>query len=306
MTAGGRLAALLSAGEFCVTGEVVPPRSADATVVTEHARALVGSVDAVNVTDNPTARAHMSPLAGVRLVADAGIEPTLQITSRDRNRLGITSDLLGAWALGARNVLCLSGDPPSVGDQPEASAVRDLSVVELVALARRMRDEGTTLSGAELAAPPRFLIGVADVPLTAAYDPTRLEEKLSAGADVVFTQIAYDVEALAAWADRMRARGLFERAKVIVGITPLRNARAARFMEEKLPGVHVPADMVRALEGAGAEEARVGLGITIDVIRGIREIEGIAGLHLMGMGDDEAVARVVERAGLFPRPTPST
>jgi len=302
VTVGGRLAALLAAEEFCVTGEVVPPRSADPTAVTHHARALVGSVDAVNVTDNPAATAHMSPLAGVRFVAEAGIEPTVQLTCRDRNRLGITADLLGAWALGARNLLCLSGDPLSIGDHPEATAVNDLSVTDLVALARRLREDGTGLAGAELDAPPRFLIGVADVPLADPYHPERLEAKLDAGADVVFTQIAFDVSALADWADRMRVRGLFERAKVLAGVTPLSSARAARFMDEKLPGVHVSAETIAALDDAGDGAGEVGISIAIDVVQGIRGIDGIAGVHLMGMGNDEAVAQVVEGAGLFPRP----
>jgi 5,10-methylenetetrahydrofolate reductase len=305
VTVGGRLAALLAAGEFCVSGEVVPPISADPAAVTEHARALVGSVDAVNVTDNPAATPHMSPLAGVRFVAEAGIEPTVQLTCRDRNRLGITADLLGSWALGARNLLCLAGDPLSIGDHPDATAVGDLSVTDLIALARRMREEGTTLAGAELSTPPRFLIGVADMPLADPYDPARLEVKLDAGADVVFTQIAFDVGALAAWADRMRSRGVFERAKVLAGVTPLRSARSARFMDEKLPGVHVPSEMVDALEDGGDAAVEVGVSIAIDVVQGMRGIDGISGVHLMGMGNDESVARVVEGAGLFPRPTAS-
>lgn len=302
MNVGGRLAALLSTGAFCVTGEVVPPRSGEGGIVTALARELVGYVDAANVTDNPTASAHMSPLAGVRFVSQAGVEPTVQVTCRDRNRLAITADLLGAWALGARNVLCMAGDPMKIGDHPDAPTVNDLSVIDLVGLARRMRDEGTTLSGADIAEPPRFLIGVVDVPLTDPYDPARLEVKLDAGADLVMTQIAYDVEALAAWADRMRSRGLFERAKVIVGLVPLRSAKAARFMVEKLPGVRVPAAMIEALEGAGDEAADVGLGLTIDVVEGIRGIDGVSGVHLMGMGGGDVVARVVEGAGLFPRP----
>lgn len=305
MTTGGRLAALLSAGEFCVTGEVVPPRSADGGAVTALARDLVGYVDAANVTDNPTASAHMSPLAGVRFVAQAGVEPTVQITCRDRNRLAITGDLLGAWALGARNLLCLTGDPLKIGDHPDAVAVNDLSVTDAVSLARRMRDEGTTLSGADIAEPPRFLIGVADVPLADPYDPARLEVKLDAGADLVMTQIAYDVEALAAWADTMRTRGVFERAKVIVGVVPLRSAKAARFMDQHLPGVTVPAAMMEALEGAGEQAGEVGLGLTIDVVQGIRGIDGVAGVHLMGMGHGDVVASVVEGTGLFPRPVRS-
>jgi 5,10-methylenetetrahydrofolate reductase len=300
---GGRLAALLHAGSFCVTGEVVPPRSADPTPVVDQARSLVGYVDAVNVTDNPTASAHMSPLAGVRFVSDAGIEPTVQLTSRDRNRLAITSDLLGAWALGARNLLCLSGDPVGVGDHPDAAPVTDLSVLDVVRLARRMRDEGTTLSGAELAEPPRYLIAVADMPLAEPYDPARLEQKLDAGADVVMTQIAYDVDRLAAWADGVRDRGMFERAKMIVGVVPLRSAKAARYMNEHLPGVHVPDAITRALEAAGEDAERVGMDLTIGVVKGIREIRDVAGIHLMAMGHDDAVRAVVEGAGLFPRPS---
>ena len=221
MTTGGRLAAILASGRFAVTGEVVPPRSADGAAVTDHARALVGYVDAANVTDNPTASAHMSPLAGVRFVSAAGVEPTVQLTCRDRNRLGITADLLGAWALGARNLLCLTGDPLAIGDHPDATVVNDLSVLDMVGLAKQMREVGTTLSGAEIADPPRYLIAVADMPLADPYDPKRLEDKLDAGADLVMTQIAYDVEALNAWADLMRARGLFERANVVVGVVPL-------------------------------------------------------------------------------------
>jgi methylenetetrahydrofolate reductase (NADPH) len=303
VTTEGRLAALLDAGRFAVTSEVVPPRSADASPVSAHVRALLGYVDAVNLTDNPAASAHMSPLAGVRAVADAGIEPTVQLTARDRNRLAITADLLGAWALGARNVLCLSGDPLDVGDHPDAVAVGDLSVNEVVALARRMRDEGTVLSGAELAEPPRYLIGVADLPLADPYDPTRLESKLDAGADVIWTQIAYDLDGLAAWMDRIRGLGVLERAKVLVGVVPLRSAASARRLQAHLPGVRVPRPLLDALDEAGDDAEDVGSELTIGVIEGVRRIEGVAGVHLMGMGRDDLVVRLVEGAGLFPRPT---
>jgi len=303
VTGGGRLASLLTAGEFCVTGEIVPPRGGDGTVVTNHARALVGSIDAANVTDNPTATAHMSPAAAAAFVARAGLEPTLQLTVRDRNRLAFTSELLGGWALGARTVLCLSGDPISLGDHPDAQTVQDLDVLEAVRLAGRLRDEGLTLAGGEIADPPRYLIGVADMPLADPYDPARLEQKLDAGADVIWTQIAYDLEALSSWADVVRARGVFERAKVLIGIVPLRTAKGARFMAEKLPGVRVPSGTITALEEAGDDAADIGLRLTIDVVEGLRAIDGVSGVHLMGMGHDDAVRAVVEVAGLFPRPT---
>jgi methylenetetrahydrofolate reductase (NADPH) len=298
----GRLAALFAKGAFAVTGEIVPPKGASPLPVAEHARGLVGYVDAVNLTDNPVASAHMSPLAGVRFVADAGIEPTVQLTVRDRNRLGLTADLLGAWALGARNVFCLSGDPVHVGDHPDATVVGDLTVNDVVALARRMRAEGTTLSGAELSDPPRYLIGVADVPLAEPYDPARLVSKLDAGADFVTTQIVYDAERLAAWADRMRGEGLFERAKVLIGVTPLRSAKQARFMDEKLPGVHVPASMVEALGVAGEKASSVGMDLTATLVEEIRRIPDVAGIHVMAMGHDDVTRELVERTRLFPRP----
>jgi methylenetetrahydrofolate reductase (NADPH) len=300
---GGRLAEILTAGTFAVTGEIVPPRAASSEAITEHARGLVGYVDAVHVTDNPTASAHMTPVAGARFVHEAGIEPTLQITSRDRNRLGLTADLLGAWALGARNVFCLTGDPIHIGDHPDAKVVADIAVEELVALARRMRDEGLTSAGAEIADPPRYLIGVADVPLADPYDPAKLEAKLEAGADWVTTQITYDLEALSAWADGMRERGLFERAKILIGVTPLRSVKQARFMDERLPGVRVPPEMLRALQEAGQDAREVGLGLTTDLVHGIKKIAGVAGVHVMGIGDDAAVREVVSGAGMFPRPT---
>jgi methylenetetrahydrofolate reductase (NADPH) len=300
----GRLAALLAQGAFVVTSEVVPPRAASGTMIGERARGFVGYVDAVNVTDNPTASAHMSPLAGARFVAAAGIEPTLQLTARDRNRLALTADLLGGWALGARNVMCLSGDPMVIGDDPDAVKVQDLSVNGLVALARRLRDEGTTLAGKEVADPPAYAIGVADVPLAEPYDPVRLESKLDAGADLIWTQIAYDVDALAAWAEVLAPRGVFERAKVLVGLVPLRSASQATHMAERLPGVRVPSRFVEALSDAGDDAERAGLELTVEVVRGVRRLPGVAGVHLMGMGRDDLVRRVVEEAGLFPRPLP--
>jgi 5,10-methylenetetrahydrofolate reductase len=300
---GGRLAAVFASGDFAVTGEIVPPLGASGEAIGEHARGLVGYVDAANVTDNPTASAHMSPVAGARFVAEAGIEPTLQLTARDRNRLAITADLLGAWALGARNLLCLTGDPVQVGDHPDATVVGDLTVNDVVALARRLREDGTSLSGAEVADPPRYLIGVAELPLADPYEPARLEAKLDAGADLVWTQIAFDVDALGEWADTVGARGLFERAKVLVGLIPLRSAKQARFMDEKLPGVRVPADITAALDAAGDDAERVGVELTIDLVHRIRKIRGVAGVHLIGMGHDTAVRHVVEGAGLFPRPT---
>lgn len=302
MTAESRLERLARSGTFCVTAEVVPPRSADGGVVRAQARQLVGYADAVNVTDNPRAAAHMSPVAGVAFVAAAGLEPTMQLTCRDRNRLGLTADLLGGWALGARNLFCLTGDPVGVGDHPEAAAVSDVTVEELVRLAAGLREDGRLLSGTEVEDPPRFFIGVADVPLAPSYDPARLEGKLDAGAHFVMTQIVYDVDALAGWVEIVRSRGVVERATLIAGVAPLVSAKQARFLDEKVPGVTVPRDLVQALEAAGDEAPAVGVAQCVEVIRRLRGLAGIAGVHVMGMGHEDGVRAVVEGAGLLPRP----
>lgn len=295
------LEALGRAGRFCVTSEVVPPRSADPASVERQALELVGYADAANVTDNPIASAHMSALAGVAITARAGLEPTLQVTVRDRNRLAIASDLLGAWALGARNVLCLTGDPLSIGDEPDAVTVNDLDLLELVRLASGLREHGRLPSGAEISSPPRYFVGVADSPLVERYDPVRLEVKLDAGAGLVMTQIAYDDASLAGWADVVRSRGVFERATVIVGVAPLRSARQARYMNEHIPGVTVPEELVRELEDAGPDAEAVGVARCIETVTALRELEGIGGVHVVGLGHEDVVRHVIEGARLLPR-----
>lgn len=302
LRAESRLERLLHDGVFAVTAEVVPPRGADPAAVVRQARELVGYADAVNVTDNPTSSAHMSAVAGSALVASVGLEPVAQVTTRDRNRLALTADLLGAWALGARNVLCLTGDPVGTGDHPDAAEVHDLSVLDLIRFATTLRDRGTLLSGAAAESPPRYFVGVADVPLADGYDPARLVAKADAGADFVQTQIVYDVEALAGWAESVRDRGIFERMFVLVGVAPLRSPRAARFVRDHLPGVAVPDAVVRRLEEAGDDAEAEGVRIAVEVIRGLRSVPGIAGVHVMGLGREATVRRVIEEAELLPRP----
>jgi methylenetetrahydrofolate reductase (NADPH) len=298
----GRLERLARARRFVVTAEVVPPRSADSRPLTSQARELVGYADAVNVTDNPTASAHMSPLAGVAALAATGIEPTLQLTTRDRNRLALAADLLGAWALGARNLLCLSGDPIGVGDDRGAAEVRDVDVLELVRLATALRTEHRLSSGATVDPAPRFFVGVADSPLADGYEPARLEAKLDAGARFVQTQIVFDVDALTAWADLVRSRGVFERAAVIVGVAALRSARQARYLDEHLPGVSVPPGVVDALEAGGEGAEQEGVRIASSIVERLRAIDGVAGIHVMGLGRERAVRHLIDATGLAPRP----
>lgn len=300
--AASGLEALARSRRFCVTSEVVPPRSGSSEPVERQARELVGYADAVNVTDNPTASAHMSPVAGAGIVAGAGLEPTVQLTVRDRNRLALAGDLMGAWALGARNVLCLTGDPLAIGDEPDATFVGDIGLLELVSLVANLRERGRLPSGAEVADPPRYFVGVADTPLVERYDPARLEVKLDAGAMFVMTQIAYAVDRIAAWAEVVRPRGVFERATVLVGVAPLRSAKQARYMDRHLPGVHVPDDLFRALVDAGPEAEALGTAQCVEVVTALQKISGIAGVHVMGLGREEVVRHVIEGAGLLPRP----
>ena len=299
---GSRLERLLHDGTFCVTAEVVPPRSADPAPVVAQAAALLGYADAANVTDNPTAAVHMSPVAGAALVAGVGVEPTVQLTCRDRNRLGLTSDLLGAWAVGARNVLCLTGDPAGLGDHPGAKEVFDLTVLDLIRLAVRLRDEGRLLSGQVVEPRPRFFVGVAELPLADPYDPSRLEQKAEAGADFVQTQIVYDVDAFGEWVERVRPRGIAERMFVLAGVAPPRGPKTLRFMREHLPGVVVSDALVERLEAAGPDAEGEGVRATVEIVERLRAIPEIRGVHVMGIGREEGVVRVIRDAGLLPRP----
>jgi methylenetetrahydrofolate reductase (NADPH) len=261
----------------------------------------VGYADAVNLTDNPAASAHMTPVAGAALVAAAGLEPIVQLTCRDRNRLGLSADLLGGWALGARSILCLTGDPPSVGDHPGAKAVFDLDIMQLISLVAGLRDAGRLLSGAEVTSPPRYFIGVADTPLSPRYDWDRLERKADAGADFVQTQIVFDIERFEAWAATARERGLLERMFLLAGVAVPRNVRSARYMRDHLPGVIVPDAVFERLEASDAPEEE-GVRLAVEVVAKLKGIPGIAGIHVMGLGQMDPVRRVIQAAGLLPRP----
>ena len=300
LKSGSRLERVLNEHGFAVTAEVVPPRNADGDAVRSQARALVGYADAANVTDSPTSSAHMSAVAGSALVASEGVEPVLQIACRDRNRIAITGDLLGAWALGARNVLCLTGDPVAAGDEPQARSVHDMTVLDLVRFTVGLREGSVRLGEHPVDPAPRYFVGVADVPLAPDYDPARLEEKADAGADFVQTQIVYDVEALGEWADSVRSRGLLDRMSVLVGVAPP-TAASARFMREHLPGVVVPDAVVSRLDAA-EDPSEEGVRLTVEIVQALRGIQGIAGVHVMGLGREESVRRVIEQAGLLPRP----
>lgn len=293
------LQAVLEAGHFAVTAEVTPPVSADPADLLERARPLAGVADAVNVTDGAAARAHMAALAAAALMTREGIDPVMQMTLRDRNRLALQADLMGAAALGVRNVLCLTGDPAAAGDQPEAKEVFDLDSAGLIAMVRAMAEPGTLPSGRAVAAPPRLFVGAADSPCDPPADwrPAGLLKKLDAGARFVQTQYCFDVALMRRWVARLVDLGIAERAHLLIGIGPLRSAKSARWMDANLYGVSVPAALVARLEGA-ADELEEGIRICVELIEAIRETPGAAGAHLMGPRSEAASAEAIRRSGV--------
>jgi 5,10-methylenetetrahydrofolate reductase len=295
------LGRLLGEGRFVVTGELVPPRSADPGVVRRAAQGLRGLVDAVNVTDNATARVGMTPLAAAMLAAGEGLEPVLQLTCRDRNRLALTADLLGAHALGVRAVLCLSGDPMEVGGTG-AKPVFDLDAVGLARLASEL-GRGRTLDGTEIDPPARFLVGVAEAPGADPSGGARLAAKVEAGASFVQTQPVYDVAQFAGWLDLLAARGLPDRVAILAGVLPPASAaQLERFA--KLPGWAVPAATLDRMRAAHDQRAE-GIALAVEMVQAVRDLPGVRGVHLMGLGPDTGVPDVVHAADLLPRPRPA-
>ncbi len=317
MKAGSRLEKVLRAGHFAVTGELGPPQGADAEVILRKARLLKGYVDAVNITDNQTAVVRMSSIASAVLVMQEGLEPVVQMTCRDRNRIAIQSDLLGAYALGVRNLLCLTGDHQSFGNHPTSKNVFDLDSIQLLQMMAGLRDGKRFLCGEEVKGQePRFFLGAAANPFADPFDfrPYRLAKKVAAGADFIQTQLIYNVPRFAEYMERVRRLGLHEKVYILAGVGPIKTAGAARYMRDKVPGMDVPNEIVERMERAVSDipkedkkaraEAwkREGIQICVDIIRQVREIPGVAGIHIMSIEWEEAVPEIVQAAGLYPRP----
>lgn len=275
----------IEAGQFVLTAEIVPPLSASASPLLAEAALLRGRVDALNVTDAASGRTSMSSFAAASLLAVNGYEPVLQVTCRDRNRIALAGDLLGAAAHGVRNLLVLHGDDPRGGDQPDAKPVFDLDSKTLMALARSMVDSGTLPSGRRIDSPPMFFIGGADVPRDpgADFSPDGLIGKADAGAGFVQTQFCFDIDLARRYVGRLRDEGLTERLGIILGIGPIRSAKSARWMNDNLFGVHVPDAVIARLENAGDPELE-GRRICVELIEGMRAIPGVAGAHIMAPG----------------------
>ena len=317
LKSGSNLERVLRAGHFAVTGELGPPQSADGDHIRDKAGYLRGMVDAVNITDNQTAVVRMSSMGAALIAIDEGLEPVMQMTCRDRNRLAMQADFLGAFALGVRNMLALTGDHQSFGNHPTAKNVHDLDSLQLVQMLRDLREEkkfqcGEAIKGQE----PRFFVGAAAAPDAGPIEwrPYRLGKKVAAGADFIQTQLVYDIEAFKKYMDKVRELGLHEKVYILVGVGPLKSPGMARYMRNFVPGISMPDYIIDRMNKATAGIPKTektarrkawrseGIQVCIDLIQQVREIEGVAGVHVMAIEWEEAVESIVEGAGLLPRP----
>ena len=301
MRSGSTLEKVLKAGAFAVTAELGPPKGADAQVIIDKANILKGHADAVNITDNQTAIARMCSMAAARLVIDQGLEPIMQMTCRDRNRLAIQADILGAAALGVKNLLCLTGDHQSFGNHPQSKGVFDLDSITLINMVKDMRDVPAFQCGEEITMAPELFIGAAANPYA---DPfpfraIRLAKKVDAGIDFVQTQIIYNVEKFEEFMAQCRELGVSERCHILAGVAPLKSAGMARYMKKRVAGMDVPDQVVERLSSS-TDAQDEGIDVCVEVIERVREVEGVAGVHIMAVEWEESIPEIMKRAGLKP------
>jgi 5,10-methylenetetrahydrofolate reductase len=296
----GRLERILRRGEFAITAELDPPDSADPEEVYRRAAIFEGWVDGINATDGAGAHCHMSSVAICALLTRVGYSPILQISCRDYNRIAIQGNVLGAAALGVSNVLCLTGDGVQAGDHPEAKPVFDLDSTSLLAVIKHMRDEQRFLSGRKITSPPHLFLGAAENPFAPPYDfrPLRLAKKVAAGAQFMQTQYCFDVPMLRSFMDKVRDMDLDRQCFILVGVGPLSSARSARWMRAHVPGVHIPDRVITRLEGAHDQKAE-GKRLCIEIIQEVREIRGIAGVHVMAYRQEDYVSDIVHASGIL-------
>jgi methylenetetrahydrofolate reductase (NADPH) len=309
MRSGSRLERVLRAGLFAVTAELNPPDSSEPQEVYDAALHLAEVADAINATDASGAHCHMSSLGLCAVLRQAGYEPVMQMSCRDRNRIALQGDLLGAAALGVKNVLCLTGDDVGAGDQPEAKRVFDFDSLQLLRTLKIMRDEGVFLSGRKLTVPPRVLLGAAENPFAPPLDfrPLRLGKKVQAGADFIQTQYVYDIEIFRAFMRRVCDLGLDKQVYILAGVGPLRGYKSAEFLRTRVPGVFIPDAVVERMKKTPKERAQEeGMQICVEIIEQVRAMPGVAGVHVMAYRQEETVAEIIRRAGLFPRLSPSS
>ncbi|HEY0766670.1 MAG TPA: methylenetetrahydrofolate reductase, partial [Steroidobacteraceae bacterium] len=296
----GRFERVLRIGQFAVTSELAPPDSADPEDVYRRARIFDGYVDAINATDGSGANCHMSSLAVCALLTRVGYAPIMQISCRDRNRIAIQGDILGGAAMGVCNLLCLTGDGVQAGDHPQALPVFDLDSMTLLETARTLRDEHHFLSGRKITYAPRVLLGAAENPFAKPIEwrAQRLAKKLAAGAQFIQTQFCYDLPLLKTFMRQVEDLGLFDKVFILVGVGPLRSAKAAEWIRTHVPGVHIPDEVIKRLAGA-SDAAFEGRKLCIDLIQEIRTIRGVHGVHVMAYRQEEAVAEIIDRSGVL-------
>lgn len=296
----GRLERILRRGEFAVTAELNPPDSADPNEVYERGSVFDGWVDGINATDGSGANCHMSSVGICALLTRVGYAPILQISCRDRNRIAIQGDVLGAAAMGVNNILCLTGDGVQAGDQPGAKPVFDFDCMSLLETIRTMRDEGRFLSGRKITEPPRVFLGAAINPFAPPYDfrPLRLKKKIEAGAQFVQSQYCYDIPRLQEYMSRVRDMGLDEKCFIMIGVGPLASAKTARWIRANVPGVHIPDAVITRLEGAEKQKLE-GKKLCIELIQQIQDIKGVAGIHVMAYRQEELVSEIVHESGVL-------
>ena len=297
---------VLEAGAFAVTAECGPPRSSDADVVIRKGLLLKKFVDAVNVTDNQTAIVRMSSIAAAAILKSVGVEPVFQMVCRDRNRIALQSDLLGASALGLRNMLCLSGDHQKFGNQAQGNNFFDIDSMQLLRTVTDMTEKGRFI-GDEfvMEAKPLIYAGAAENPFADPFEyrAARLEKKIESGAKFIQTQCVFNLEKFATWMKEVRKRGLHKRVHILAGVTPLKSAGMARYMRDKVAGMDVPDAVIKRIEPFKGPDARAeGIKICVETIQKLRKMEGVAGVHIMAIEWEEAVPEIVEKAGLLPRP----
>ncbi|WNK01400.1 methylenetetrahydrofolate reductase [Thalassospiraceae bacterium LMO-JJ14] len=296
----GRLERILRRGEFAITAELNPPDSADPNEVYERGGVFDGWVDGINATDGSGANCHMSSVGICALLTRIGYAPIMQISCRDRNRIAIQGDVLGAAAMGVNNILCLTGDGVQAGDQPGAKPVFDFDCMSLLETIRTMRDEGRFLSGRKISEPPKVFLGAAINPFAPPYEfrPLRLRKKIEAGAQFVQSQYCYDIPMLKEYMKRVTDMGLDEKCFILIGVGPLASAKTARWIRSNVPGVHIPDDIIRRLEGAENQKLE-GKKLCIDLMQQIQEIEGVSGIHVMAYRQEEFVADIVHESGVL-------
>jgi len=305
MKTKSNLERVLEAGQFAVTGELGPPQSADAEVIRRKARILKGNIDAANVTDGQTAVVRMASWAACLVAKEEGLDPIVQMTCRDRNRIALQMDVLGIGALGMNNLLCLTGDHQKFGNHPDAKGVYDLDSIQLVKMVKDMRDERKFQCGEEMAIGPQLFVGAAANPFAAPFEfrVVRLGKKVAAGADFIQTQLIYNVDKFAEWMKMVRDRGLHEKVKILAGVGPIKSVGAAKYMKTRVPGMDVPDSIIERLQGVPKEQvSKEGIKLCVDIINQVRQIEGVAGIHIMAIEWEEAAPEIVEAAGLLPRP----